>query len=163
MANYWIFKVTDAKNEKYSKEGIQIYNHRMSEFFWGIKEFTKNGRKAANIDHLRKGDAALFYLVGTRGHCFLGTCKLNSGFIRPKPGELEKITHEEYLDWKEGVFLDKDTIHVWAKPLPIERLRGKVHFVPNGENYGSYLQGSVTRIRNQQDYYAVVHEHELMQ
>jgi hypothetical protein len=126
--------VADDENEKYSKRGIQIYNHRMRESFWGIKGVTKNGRKAANIDYLKKGDYVLFYLVGKGGQCFLGTSELASGFRSLEPDESARITHEEYLDWQQGVSLDKDTIHVWTKPLPIERLRGKVHFVLCGSN-----------------------------
>jgi len=108
MENYWIFKVADDENEKYRRKGIEIYKHRMPECFWGLKEFTKTGRRAPNVAHLKAGD-----------------------------------------------------FDMWAKPLPIERLRGKVHFVPKNENYGSYLQGSVTKIHYKRDFDTVVREHEL--
>lgn len=160
MGNYWIFKVADDENAGYSKKGIQIYTHRMRECFWGINGTTKSGRKAANIDYLKKGDDVLFYLVGKDGHCFLGNAALSSGFRSLSSAESAQITHKEYLDWEQGVSLDKDTINVWPKPLPIEHLRGKVHFVPNSENFGSYLQGSVTRIK-QWEYEAILREHEL--
>jgi len=161
MVNYWIFKVASDENEKYSRKGIEIYKHRMPECFWGLKKLTKTERKTPNVARLKARDFVLFYLVGKEGHCFLGTCVLNSGFRPLTPKESKNITHPEYLDWEQGAFLKKDTVDIWAKPLPIERLRGKVHFVPNDKNYGSYLQGSVTKIHDKRDYNTVVREHEL--
>ncbi len=158
MVNYWIFKVTDDENEQFSKKGISIYSHRMGESFWGIKGTKENGSRAANVDYLRKGDAVVFYLVGEGGRCFLGTAILASGFRPLTASESAKITHKEYLDWEQGTWLEKESVDVWAKPLPIERLRGKVHFVPVGKNYGSYLQGAITRIE-QREYDAIIKEH----
>jgi len=131
----------------------------MAENFWEIRERTADGKRTANITYLKKGDIAVVYLVGMEGHCFLGTCVLDSGFRRLDREEAKKITHEEYLDWKRGVFF-KD-IDKWDKPLPIECLRGKVSFIPINGNYGSYLQGSVKRI-SKPDYDTIVREHELI-
>lgn len=152
LPNYWIFKVKDDSDGKHSRTGIEIYKHRMHESVWGIREHTENGKKTANVDNLRKGDRVLFYLCGAEGHCFPGTGVLESGFRNL----IEIIVHEEYLDWKEGVSLKN--ANVWVEPLQIERLRGKVHFVPVGENYGSYIQGSITRV-SEKDYNTVLHEH----
>jgi hypothetical protein len=68
----------------------------------------------------------------------------------------ESVFHEEYLDFKIGVGLK--TVDPWTSSLPIETLRGKVHFVPAGENYGSFIQGSITRI-SEKDYDTVIREH----
>jgi hypothetical protein len=161
LSNYWIFKVKDDKNSKYSLTGKEIYDHRMkNDYFWGLKEFTKEGKKTRNVAHLRAGDFVLCYLVG--GYCFLGECILSSGFRSLTPEESKKITHPEFLDLEQGVFLNKESIDPWSKTLPIKSLTGKVHFAPIGKNYGSYIQGSITRIKNKQDYDAVIHEHELM-
>lgn len=159
MSNYWIFNVKDDQNEKYQKKGIAIYNHRMHENFWGLREYISNGRKAANIDSLKDGDNVVFYLIGNEGHRFLGTCILASSFKNLTKEEIAKLTHEEYLDWNQGVFL-RD-VDQWNKTLPIERLRGKVPFVPVDQNYGSYFQGSVKRI-SKLDYDTIVQEHEIM-
>jgi hypothetical protein len=152
MANYWIFKVKDDTNGKYTRTGLEIYKHRMREKVWGIREHTESGKKTANVVHLEKGDKVLFYLCGRDGHCFLGTGVLETGF-RPL---IEIVIHEEYLDWKQGVSLK--SVNPWDNSLPIESLRGKVHFVPEGENYGSYIQGSITRI-SEKDYNTVISEH----
>jgi hypothetical protein len=158
VVNYWIFKVTDDENEQYRQKGISIYTHRMKESFWGIKGTKENGSKASNVDYLKKGDIVIFYLVGKGGQCFLGTAHLASGFRALTAAESAKITHKEFLDWEQGVLLEKESISVWPKPLPIEKLRGKVHFVPVGKNYGSYLQGAITRIQ-QWEYDAIINIH----
>ena len=152
MSNYWILKVKDDSNKKFTRTGLEIFKHRMNEKVWGIRERTKNGRKTANISHLEKGDKVLFYYCGNGGYSFLGTGVLEAGFSKL----IELVFHEEYLDWKEGVSLK--TVDPWATRLPIETLRGKVHFVPTGENFGSYIQGSITRI-TKEDYETVIHEH----
>lgn len=148
----------DATN-KYSRKGIEIYNHRMIDRFWGIREFTSDGKRTANATKLMTGDKVLFYLAGKDGHCFLGTCVLASGFRRLGEDEAKKRTHEEYLDWNQGVdFIVKDG-DKWEKPLPIECLRGKVSFVPIRGGYGHYLQGSITKIEPD-DYDNIIREHE---
>ncbi len=140
MTNCWIFKVKDDTDGKYTRKGFDIYKHRMRDSAWGLRKYDKNGRRMPNIDKLKRGDKVLFYLGGKDGHCFLGTCSLDSAF----QNLMEIAVHEEYLDWKQGVILSN--IRQWTAFLPIERLRGKVRFVPVGENYGSYIQGSITRI-----------------
>jgi hypothetical protein len=111
----------------------------MTDEAWGVIERTKSGRRMANVTKLRTGDRVVFYLCGTEGHCFLGTAQLKTGYPLA-----ELVVHEEHLDWKQGVKLSN--IHQWPRRLPIETLRGLVHFVPNGENYGSYIQGAITGI-----------------
>ncbi len=140
MPSCWIFNVRDDENGKYSRTGNEIYSHRMRDYFWGLKERTETGRRTANVSSLQEGDNVLFYLAGKDGHCFLGTCVLASGLTK------SRIIHEEYLDWEKGVRLKKESIEKWRKPLPIERLRGKVSFVPFGKNYGWNLQGTVKKI-----------------
>ena len=131
--------MNDDSNKKHALKGIDIYSHRIGDKAWGIKEYIENGRKAANVVHLESGDRVVFYLCGQDGHCFLGTAKLKTGFPL-----VDLVVHEEYLDWKQGARLTD--IEQWNQPVDIERLRGRVHFVPEGKNYGSYMQGAITRI-----------------
>jgi hypothetical protein len=151
MTNYWLFKVKDDSYRNITMKGIDIYKHRMQDKAWGLKTHSESGRRTANIDKLRRGDRVLFYLGGKDGHCFLGTCTLNSGF----QNMIESAVHEDYLDWKQGVLI-KD-IEQWENPLPIEQLRGKVHLVPIKGNYGSYIQGSITGI-SAEDHKTVIYE-----
>ena len=52
-------------------------------------------------------------------------------------------------------------IKKWNKTLPIERLRGKVSFVPAEGNYGTFLQGSIKKILTS-DFEAIENEHNLL-
>jgi hypothetical protein len=159
MPNYWIFNVRDDENAQYSRSGTEIYNHRMQDCFWGLHEFTESGRRTANVAALNEGDVVLFYLAGKDGHCFLGTCVLASGFTKLRKEPVNSLTHKKFLDWDEGVHLKREGIEKWTNSLSIELLRGKVSFLPIGENYGSYLQGSVKSIRKQ-DFDTVMREHQ---
>ena len=139
--------MNDDSNEKYALEGIDIYRHRMKpqDEAWGIKENTKNGRKRANVVHLKSGDKVVFYLCGQDGHIFLGTAKLKTGFPL-----VEIAVHEEYLDWSQGVKLTD--IDPWANPVQIKSLEGRLSFFAKGEqNWGSHLQGAITKI-SESDY-----------
>jgi hypothetical protein len=86
-----------------------------------------------------------FYLCGQKGHCFLGIAKLESGYPLK-----DIVVHEEFLDWKEGVELT-DT-EKWNRPVPIKQLEGELSFFAKGDkNWGSHLQGAITRI-TKEDY-----------
>jgi predicted RNA-binding protein with PUA-like domain len=160
MVNYWIFKVKDEVGGLYGRRGFNIFEHRTQECFWGIREFSEKGKREANIDLLKKGDYAVFYLVAKEGSRFLGTCILDSGYTRLDEEQAKKIVHREYIDCDQGVFLrDVDR---WAKPLPIENLRGKDSFVAMGGKLGSFFQGSIKKIKHPEDYSTIIKEHKLM-
>lgn len=97
MVDYWIFNVKDDKNKKYRRSGREIYNHRMLEGFWGIQEYTSDGRKAANVSSLKIGDKVVFYLIGESGKQFLGTATLDSSFKTLEKDEVEKLSHKNTL------------------------------------------------------------------
>ena len=155
LKHYWILKVRDESNGKYTLTGMQIFKHRMGEKAWGIRELTEKGRKTPNASNLKPDDKVLFYLCGKGGKCFIG-----SGTLDSEIGELVKsVFHEEFLDWITGVTFS--SVDPWSRRLPIEVLRGKVYFVPERENYGSYIQGSVTKI-SKEDYETILREHTKM-
>jgi hypothetical protein len=156
LISYWIFNVKDDENKKFSRKGIEIYEHKMQDMFWGLKGSAKGGKRVANISKLKRGDEVVFYLAGNGGQCFLGTCVLDSSFRELNLDEIRQLVHEEYLDWRQGVFITD--IDRWTNPLSVERLRGKVSIVPRHENYGSFFQGSVKRV-GKEDYEAIMREH----
>jgi hypothetical protein len=159
MEDCWIFNVKDDQNARYRRKGIEIYRHRMLESFWGLREYNSDGRKAANIRSLKIDDKVVFYLIGEFGKQFLGTAKIASQFVTLEKNEIDKLSHEEFLDWNQGVYLND--IVSWNKTLPIERLRGKVTFVPSDTNYGSFFQGSIKGI-SRTDFGEIENEHQTM-
>ncbi len=140
LVDFLIFNVKDDQNKKYHRKGIEIYNHRILEGFWGLREYTSDGRKVANISSLKENDGIVFYLIGEFGKRFLGTAALASVFVTLCKDEIDRLSHEQYIDLNHGVYLKNITR--MNKTLPIERLRGKVSFVPVDENYGHYFKGA---------------------
>ena len=124
----------------------------MQDKAWGILEFQENGKRTANTKHLECGDKVIFYLCGEEGYCILGDAILGSSY-----GVLvSSVFHEKFLDLKKGVTLM--SVNPWKKSLPIELLRGKVRFVPEDRNFGSYIQGSITSL-SERDYDVIIQEH----
>ena len=109
MVDFWIFNVKDDQNEKYRKKGIEIYNHRMLDGFWGLREYTSDGRKAANVSSFKENDGIVFYLIGELGKRFLETAALASAFVTLGKDEIDGLSHEQYIDWNRGVFLKNKT------------------------------------------------------
>ena len=159
VTDYWIFKVKTEEGGLYRRTGLDLFQHRTREGFWGIMECNEKGHLEANLENLKKDDCVLFYLVGVNGSSFLGSCVLASGFERLDPERAKQIVHHEYLDGDQGVFLKE--VEKWAKPLPIECLRGKDSFVGGGGKFGSYFQGSIKKIKHKEEYDTIIREHEL--
>lgn len=158
--DYWIFKVKTEEGGLWRRTGVEIFEHRTKECFWGIRECDEKGRLEANARNLKKGDFAVFYLVGKDRSSFLGTCVLDSGFEKLTLEKAREIVHQEFLDCETGVFLK--LVDKWVKPLPMECLRGKDSFVASGGKFGSYFQGSIKKIKHKGEYDTIVREHELM-
>ena len=143
----------------YGRRGFAIYDHRMQDGFWAIKEQNEKGRLETNLGLLKKDDQVLFYLVGLGGSRFQGTAVLDSGFVTLNSEEAKKIVHREYLDWDQGVFLKE--IKKWVKPLPMEALRGKESFVADGGTITPFFQGAIKKISSK-EYGIIFREHELV-
>ena len=143
----------------FGRRGFSIYEHRMCDGFWAIRERNEKGKAEANVSLLKKGDIAVFYLVGTGGSRFLGTAVLGSGFEQLDEKKTKEIVHRDFLDWDQGVFL-KD-INQWIKPLPIENFHGKESFVANGGKISPFFQGNIKRI-SRKTYETIFREHELV-
>lgn len=158
--DYWVFKVKDEVGGIYGRRGYIIFEHRIKEQFWGIKERDENGRAQPNLDLLKKDDYVVFYLVGKSAGRFVGTCRLDSGYEQLTEEQRMKIFHGEYLDYDRGVFL-RD-VDKWAKSLPVESLRGKESFVAAGGKLGAYFQGSIKKLKSGEAYHIILREHELV-
>lgn len=148
MTNYWIFVVTDAKIGAKEKKGIEIFEQRISDAFWGIGERTPNRTK------LKKGDNVVFYLGGKEGQKFLGMCTLASAYYKLGKQEKKKLSHgTPFFRANYGVKLID--IEVWDTPRPIHPLIEILGFVQNPNVWGTYLQGGVRAI-SEDDYNLIV-------
>lgn len=151
MLNYWIFTVRD---DEYGTRGIEIYKQRMSDAFWGL------GKNVSNRAQIRDGDNVVFYLAGKGGQRFLGTCILASSYYKLSRQEKEKLDHGPSFRPNYGVRLKE--VHVWDLPESIYPLIKKLEFIEDPSKWGSYLQGSISRIP-EVDYSTILFAHEFQE
>ena len=155
MTNYWIFKVKDEFGGLYARKGIEIFEHRTKEGFWGIRALNEKGKLEKNVNQLAKGDFVVFYLVKTTGNCFVGTAVLDSVFQTLDDVQAKRLVHLEFIDWNQGVSLGD--VNRWTKPLPVEYLAENSAF--RGGNI--YFQGSIKRI-DRTVYNSIILKHEII-
>ncbi len=159
--NYWVFKVKEEVGGLYRRTGAEIYEHRMQDSFWAFKEDTENGKMAADIGQLEKGDCVVFYLVEpTREGRFLGTAILNSTLEKLDHQKAKRIVHREFLDSDQGVFLT--SIDKWVKPLSVESLKGKGAFGDGRSKFGQFFQGTIKKLNSPEEYETILHEYKEM-
>jgi len=144
--------VKDAKIGKQRIKAREIYEQRMSDAFWGIRE------NAANRNRLKKGDFVIFYLAGKHGQKFLGTCTLASEYSKLGIEEKKRFDHGPFFQANHGVKLEE--VELWDDPLPIQQLLQTLRFVKTLDNWGSHLQGSIHAIF-EEDYDRIVSSHEM--
>jgi hypothetical protein len=147
--NYWIFKVKDDSVEGERITGIEVYNQRMRDNFWGLNE------EARNLSHLQIDDKIVFYLAGNEGHKFLGTASLASNVQTLTEEAKVRLWHGKFFRPKNGVELKQ--VDVWSTPkliLPLIESQA-LSFIKTKNNWGAFLQGSVQPI-NFDDYNTIV-------
>ena len=149
MTNYWIFCVKDVKIANNKKNGIDIYNQRMIDGFWGIKPRTPNYKR------LKKGDNVVFYLAGNAHDAqkFIGTATLSSEFCNLSPEEWEKVSHGKFFSSKSGAQFKE--VNRWETHKPIQPLIEQLDFIENPEKWGNYLRGGIRSI-SEDDYDLIV-------
>lgn len=150
--NYWIFTVTEQKDGKIWVPAEEIFNLRMKDCFWGL------GEKTPNRKNLSKGDKVVYY-VGLPRKVFAGTAVLVSPCIELSEYQREKYGHgKEFYTQDYGVLLDD--IEIWDKAKSVEELVPQLKFIENKEFWGSYLQGGVRQL-TEEDYKTIIGEREV--
>lgn len=152
MTNYWIFTVKDDRIETAKKKGIEIYSQRMSDGFWGL------GERVSNRIYLERDDRVVFYLAGVDGYKFLGTCVLDSEYYKLSGEEKQRLWHGPFFQSDHGVRLKE--VRIWESPKSIHSLISKLKFIKDPRVWGTYLQGSIRRI-SEDDYNTIVQPDEL--
>lgn len=152
MPNHWLFTVKDAKIGTMKKKGIEIYRQRMADRFWGL------GERVSNRYYLEPGDKVVFYLAGIDGHKLLGTCILDSGYYALSEEDKQNLWHGPFFRSAHGVWLKE--VRAWKSPKSIHSLIRKLQFIEDPFVWGTYLQGSIRRISDD-DYNTIVQPEEL--
>jgi predicted RNA-binding protein len=150
--SYWIFTVTGRKADGKFYPATEIFNQRMQDKFWGI------GEKTPNKAHLREGDKIVFY-IGIPTKAFGGTATLASAVFELDEKKKTELAHgREMYTTDLGVFLED--IDMWRTPKPVEELLDNLNFIENKPYWGSYFQGGVREIV-EDDYLAIIGEREI--
>jgi len=157
---YWVFKVKQEVGGLYCRSGTEIYEHRMTDGFWGIKEDPAKSKSVDSLESLEKGDHVIFYLVepGQESR-FLGTATIDSNYHKIDSEKEAKIIHKAYLDCDQGVFLKE--IDRWSSSLSVENLRGKGPFGDGRARFGPFFQGSVKLLESAEAFETIINEHKL--
>ena len=158
MTNYWVFKVTEEVGGLFLRSGIEIYNHRMQDAFWGIN--LNQEKTKTKAQQLEEGDHVVFYLVA-KGHLnrFLGTAVLNSKLKNLDPDEAKNVVHKEFLDYESGVLLK--SIDKWVNFVSVEDIRGKGIFA-SGKAFSQFFEGSIKKLKNQEEFNTIIQEYYLL-
>lgn len=150
--NYWIFTVTEQKDEKTWVPARGIFNLRMEDRFWGLAEKTPNRK------NLSKGDKVVYY-IGLPEKVFAGIAVLASPCLELSESQSGKYAHgKEFYTQDYGVLLED--IEKWEKPKSVEELVPQLKFIENKQFWGSYLQGGVRQL-TEEDFKTIVGEREV--
>lgn len=129
--------------------GDDIFQQRMKDGFWGL------GKNTSNRTSLRKGDQVVFY-IGNPREVFAGTAILASDALKwpNDPQEQDRLSHgKRFYRADYGVRLE--TIQVWSTPKSAKELVPHLRFIENKEFWGTYFQGGVRQV-SEQDYLAII-------
>lgn len=150
--NYWIFTVTEQKDGKTWVQAEEIFKLRMKDRFWGLAEKTPNRK------NLSKGDKVVYY-VGLPQKVFAGTATLASSCFELRDSQKKEYAHgKEFYTQDYGVLLDD--IEIWHKPKSVAELIPQLRFIDNKEFWGSYFQGGVRQI-TEEDFKTIIGEREV--
>ncbi len=122
MSN-WIFVVTRQREDDTWVEARQIFETRMKDAFWGLRERTPNGSA------LKAGDRVVFY-IGIPEPNFAGTAILQTASIEVSEKEKQRVSHGRgLLAVDYGVWLTD--VQVWDKSIPAQDMIASLSFIEN--------------------------------
>ena len=117
---YWVFIVTQQKENGNIVSGREILKTRFKDGFWGLGERTPNRK------NLEAGDKVVFY-EGNPTKSFVARATLKSRSFQLSAEESIKFSHHRGLYIAEyGVYLDE--IHLFENPIPAEKI---IEFLPS--------------------------------
>jgi len=146
--NYWIFTATQHKIEGNTYSPEEIVKQRLADQFWGLGERTPNRR------YLKKGDQIIYYL-GNPIKSFAASATLSSDSFILTEEQKKKYSHDKEIYKSDfGVLLEN--IQLWDHYHPVNDLVANLKFIENKEIWGSYFQGGVRQIT--EDDYRIITE-----
>lgn len=136
--NYWIFSVTNHREDNTRYLAREIYEQRMNDGFWGI------GERTINRNNLKEGDKIIFY-IGKPEMNFAGSAEVKRGYYKQSSKQKIELSHGTgYYSSDYGIDIDK--IEIWDKSKPINNFINNLSFIKNKSHWWAHLQGGITRI-----------------
>jgi predicted RNA-binding protein len=135
---YWIFIVTQKKvnGELFTSE--DILEQRLTDHFWGLSERTPNR------GNLKRGDKVVFYR-GTPSMTISASATLASDSFKLTEQQKSQFDHGKTIFRPDfGVMLEK--VQIWEHPHFIKDLIPNLNFIENKEIWGSYFQGGIRQL-----------------
>jgi hypothetical protein len=143
---YWIFVVTNRKDNGNIIIGRKVLETRLKDEFWGLGERTPN-RKV-----LKAGDKVVYY-EGNPTKSFVASATLKSDSFQLTADERIRFSHDSELFTTEyGIYLENTRL--FENPIPAEQVLESLSFIENKQYWGSYFQGG-TRELSEQDYITI--------
>jgi predicted RNA-binding protein len=135
---YWVFIVTQQKENGKVIPGREILKTRLEDGIWGLGERTPNRK------NLAAGDKVVFY-EGNPTKSFVASATLKSKSFQLSADERERFSHDKALFTTEyGVYLED--IQLFENPIPAEQVVDSLSFIENKEYWYSYFQGGTREI-----------------
>lgn len=143
---YWVFVVTNRKDNGKLLTGREILETRFRDEFWGLGERTPNRKK------LDAGDKVVFY-EGIPTKSFVASATLKANSFQLSEDERKRFSHDSgFFTTEYGVYLEN--IRQFENPIPVEQVVDSLSFIENKEYWGSYFQGG-TRELSEKDFITI--------
>ena len=150
--NYWIFTVTEHKEDGKTLAAEEIFERRMKDGFWGLGEKTPNRR------HLTQGDKVVWY-IGLPRKVFAAVASLASPSFELNDAQKKEFGHgKKFYTSDYGVLLED--IDIWQKLRSVEELVPQLGFIENKQFWFSYFQGGVRQV-TEEDFRTIIGEREV--
>ena len=145
MSN-WIFVVTDQSVDGQKYEAFKIFQNRVDTNTWGLNYRTPN------FNRLRKGDKVVFYLSSGGSHLLVGSAILSSA-----PRNIAQADKQRMLASSPSYthVVSISNVEKFKSPKQIEAVIGDLGFVVNKANWGTYFQGGIVGLPDQ-DYQTII-------
>jgi hypothetical protein len=137
--NFWIFIVKDQRTHGLTAD--DVLSQRLRDQFWGL------GERTPNRGALEKGDQVVFYAANPV-KSFVASATLAGPAFELSQREQTELSHDtDFYRTQYGVRLQQ--INVWERRRPVEELLPSLNFIKNTEFWGTYFQGGVRQITEQ--------------
>lgn len=131
MVNCWIF--VSHPNSDFSVSALSELAASETTVRWVI------GSRTQNRNRISAGDKVLFYKAGHEGKKIVASAILRSSLMKDD----------------SGLYVELDSLRIWEHPVEIKKILTKLSFIEKKKQWGSYFQGGIIALP-ENEYYVIV-------